>query len=70
MHRGCASRGASEGARGPSMVAANVHRGLRVRQAREGQEEGSAERRRRRNVGFEEEMGEEGRAVTGYGIPA
>lgn len=58
-----------EGARGPSVVAAYVHRGLRVRQAREDRRK-VAERRRTRNVGFEEELEEEGRAVTGYGIPA
>lgn len=63
-----ASRGASEGERGPSAVAANAHRGLRVRQARE--DKRMIAERRQRNRGFEEETVEEGRAVTGYGIPA
>lgn len=64
-----ASRGASEGARGPSMVAAaNAHRGLRARQA--GEDKRMIAGRRQRNRGFEEETEEEGRAVTGYGIPA
>lgn len=54
---------ASKGARGPNIVAANAHRGLRVRQSKGGQqEEGDGGRGRRKRVeigkGLEEKAGE------------
>lgn len=55
---------ASKGARGPSIVPANAHRGLRVRQGKGGQQEegdeGARGRRKRVEIGkgLEEKAGE------------